>query len=82
MMSDCSSMETKPKIESITIVSGKRLSAVERARLNISQEDFAEIRVVKNSPRRMETKGIKKEVKPTEGFRDSIKRAGLLNTSF
>ncbi|MBU4308292.1 MAG: hypothetical protein KJ566_00650 [Nanoarchaeota archaeon] len=75
-------MGNKPKIESITIVSGSRLSAVERARLNISQEDFAEIRIIRNSPKRMEKKAIKKEIKPTEGFRDSIKRANLFNTSF
>ena len=41
-----------PKIiESITIVAAKCLSSIERAKLGITQEDFAELRVVRNSPK-------------------------------
>ncbi len=74
-------METT-NIESITIVSGKFLSPVDRAKNKIDEEDFAELRVVRNSPRALEIKKIDKGVKPTEGFRLAITRAGLLNETF
>lgn len=70
------------KVESITIVPAKRMSAVARAKENISEEDFVELRIVKNSPRRLEMKKIKKEVRPTEGFRAAISKAGLLGETF
>lgn len=48
----------------------------------MKEDDFLELRVVRNSPKRMEIKSIKKDVKPTQGFRESIDKAGLFNISF
>lgn len=70
------------KIESITIVLGECLSPVDRAKLDISPEDFAEIRIEKKSPREMKIKAIKKGEKPTEGFRKAITNADLVNETF
>ncbi len=75
-------MPTEEKIESITIVPGECLSSVDRARNDIRDGDFAELRVIKNSPRRLDIKKIGGEIKPTEGFRTAIINAGLLGETF
>ncbi|MBI4116488.1 hypothetical protein HY449_01970 [Candidatus Pacearchaeota archaeon] len=74
--------KNEPKVESITIVSGNRLSPFERAKHGISEDEFVEVRIIKNSPKRLDIKPIKKGVKPTEGFRNAIKGANLLNQNF
>ena len=73
---------TKITVESITIIAGKNMSSVDRANYGVSQEGFAEMRVVKNSPRRLEVLPIKEGVKPTEGFRNAIGEAGLMGKTF
>lgn len=82
MTGDIISMTQASKVESITIISGKRLSPLERARYKISEEEFIEVRIIKNSPKKLEIKAIKKGVKPTEGFRNAIKNAELLDYKF
>ncbi|HDL02312.1 MAG TPA: hypothetical protein ENH20_00585 [Candidatus Pacearchaeota archaeon] len=70
------------EVKSITIVKGSSISPAERIARKIGKEDFLEIMVVKNSPLRMITREIKGTQKPTDGFRDAISNAGLLNKKF
>ena len=80
--SDSMTASSVPKTESITIVSARTLSPLIRAKENLSEEDFIELRVVRKSPKKIEIKKIKREVKPTKGFREAIEKAGLLDTNF
>ncbi len=70
------------EVKSITIVKGSSISPAERIARKMGMEDFLEIMVVKNSPLRMITREIKGAQKPTDGFRDAISSAGLLNKKF
>ena len=70
------------EVKSITIVKGSSLSAAERVKRKITKDDFIEVMVVKNSPLRMVVREIKGKQKPTDGFRESIIKAGLFNKKF
>lgn len=70
------------EVKSITIVKGSSISPAERIARKIGNDDFLEIMVVRNSPLRMVTREIKGKQKPTDGFREAISGAGLLNKKF
>ena len=70
------------EVKSITIVKGNSLSSAERVKRKITKDDFVEVMVVKNSPLRMVVREIKGKQKPTDGFRESVIEAGLLNKKF
>jgi len=52
------------------------------AKNKIGEDEFVELRVVRNTPRNLEIKKIGRGIKPTEGFRKAIEEAGLLDESF
>jgi hypothetical protein len=70
------------EIKSVTIVKASTLSSAERFKRGLASDDFIEVMVTKNSPLTMHVREIKGKQKPTDGFKDSIKKANLLNKKF
>ena len=70
----------KSNLVSIKIVRGSELSESIKAKYGIANEDFAEIRVERNSP--AVPKIIKLDKSPAMKFSQSLKEAGFKKTDF
>jgi len=70
------------KVKSVTIRRASNISDAERVRMGLTADDFIEVMVVENSPLEMITNPIKGSQMPTEGFKKSLKDAGLIGKKF
>ena len=68
------------KIVSIKIVKGSQLNETVKGNLGIKSEEFAEIRVTRNSPAKPIV--TKLDGSPSSGFMNTIKSSNLLGFQF
>lgn len=81
MNSENNIMEKKnPKIVSIKVVKGSQLSETVKGNLGIKSDDFAEIRVTRNSPAKPTV--TKLDGSPSSGFINSICSSSLYGFQF
>ena len=72
--------ESSTKLVNIKIISGKELPEIVRAKNNLKEDDFAEIRIERNSPPKLRIIPIKS--RPSSKWRESIEKENLLDRNF
>jgi hypothetical protein len=77
---EINTMTTSEKIVSIKVVKGNQLSDAVRGANGIKSDDFAEIRVTRNSPAKPNV--VKIEGSPSSGFINAINSSSLSGFQF